>query len=662
MSLTDVKEQLKYLESDSALEQLTPEEIDKLTIDLDPVRWAETYLHNPEKPKEPLTVRWYQKEMLQCQQKKKVYRCGRQIGKTICLCIEMLWYCFTNNYKKILLVCPYKSQVDVVWTQIKRLIADSPAIRTSISRTRDNPHTIEFNNGSTIRGFTAGSKTGNKATPVRGQAAHLIVLDEADYMGEEAINAVTAILTSDPNTRLIASSTPSGKREQFYKWCTDSSLKFKQFHFSSTVGPHWTSLQDAEEQGFPPEESLEHYFRNTATVTEYVHEYEAEFGDEEIGVFAAIHLDACLADYRYEDWAEYKYDKANIATSKIDRKGALRYHNTLNPYIMGVDWNRPENGTHIVVLEYMVDPPKDVPYETWWEECQNKWRIFWREEIHVKEMTQHFAVERILHLNRLLNLSYIYVDEGYGDVQIEMLRKRSHEAKEPRTHALSDRLVHVNASSTIEVVDPITNQKIKKPVKPFIINNAIRCIENHEIIIPRAEDNQHKLVGQLRDFRVKKRSQEGRPIYEGEDHIIDAFCLALYGYADQFTELAIQQHATEIKMMDHVLDDHFDRAGIDSRWSDNSEIRQLSDIPLGTFAGTPRPSFEEVVAKQMPGHSYKFSTDSKTADIDDDEIQPAFGGFARSRPTSRTTRGFKRTTAGRSRLFTKGSPGRRATF
>lgn len=69
------------------LNNLSPVEKEKLKrIGEDPVYWARAFLRtfNPAKKKmEPWTARWYQVEMLRDKSTRKVYRCGRRIGRVL---------------------------------------------------------------------------------------------------------------------------------------------------------------------------------------------------------------------------------------------------------------------------------------------------------------------------------------------------------------------------------------------------------------------------------------------------------------------------------------------------------------------------------------------------------------------------------------------------
>jgi hypothetical protein len=91
------------------------EEIQQLEIQKDPSLWAETYLNDPEKPRSPLRLRDYQREMISYQGRKKVYRCGRRIGKSVSLAIEALWLAFVNEGIRILICTPYKQQTANLW-------------------------------------------------------------------------------------------------------------------------------------------------------------------------------------------------------------------------------------------------------------------------------------------------------------------------------------------------------------------------------------------------------------------------------------------------------------------------------------------------------------------------------------------------------------------
>lgn len=153
------------------LKNLSPVERKKLLeIAKDPVKWAQAYLRtfNPSTKKvEPWTARWYQVEMLRDKSVKKVYRCGRRIGKTETMVVEMLHMAFTNRNFRILMAAPFENQIRNMFTRLNELVKESPLLKAEVVRSTKNPYCIELKNGSMILGFTAG----DDAASIRGQRA-----------------------------------------------------------------------------------------------------------------------------------------------------------------------------------------------------------------------------------------------------------------------------------------------------------------------------------------------------------------------------------------------------------------------------------------------------------------------------------------------------------
>jgi len=526
------------------------EDINHLSIQLDPVIWAETFLKDPENPRKALSVRWYQADMLRSESKQKVYRCGRRVGKSIVLCIEMLWKAFVNDDKRILVCAPYKNQVQQLWKDgFNKLIKGNPFIEAAISRQSSNPYTIEFKNGSRIMGLTAGSKTGNKGSSIRGQSADDLYLDEADYMGDEAIHSILAIQATTQNTNFVISSTPTGRREFYYEACTNKKLGYDEYHFGSDVSPEWISIADCKAQGKDLSKSQEYLFRNQSPEHVFNHEYLAIFGEEAAGVFKHEHIDKCLLRY-------------NTEVEQVDPMGRHWWcgeeQNKQNVFILGIDWNGEENGTQFVITEFMREPT-EIEYELLADDTkslhdynvhkatyQGKYRVFYRESVAIKDMTQLQSIKRVIELNKRFKIDHMYVDAGFGTTNIEELKLygRTH-----RESGISEKLVPVEFGGSIYVTDPYTKEQVKKAVKPFMVYNAQNCIERHEVLLPEAEDEKVKLVGQVREYRIDKMSPQGVPQFSREnDHILDAFMLSLYGFQMEYSELVKVTYASSVAM------------------------------------------------------------------------------------------------------------------
>ena len=396
------------------------------------------------------------------------------------LTIKMVHYAYTTENTTSLVIAPYKNQVGLIFDRLDVLLSESPAIKSSIKRNTKNPYRIQFHNGSKILGFTSGTRTGAKSTGIRGQDAHAIFLDEADYLGESDFEVILAILASRPDCQLWASSTPTGKREMYYRWCTDGMLGFKEFHYPSSVSPLWTAQTEILERSMYSDQG-------------YAHEFDAEFGEEAEGVFLNKHIDPLIK----------KYTLGKIAK------------NPRSMYTIGVDWNTSETGTHIVVTE-------------WNEELNHgngAFRIIDKIVISQTEFTQTKACETIIELNEKWDPVAIYVDQGFGYAQIEMLHKYGLE--NPLT-GLVQRVKGINFGDRIEIRDPATGKRVKKHIKPFIVNLCVKRVEDGHIILPYSEDVKHGLVGQMRDYTVIRRTAIGQPIFRDEDdHTLIAWMLSI---------------------------------------------------------------------------------------------------------------------------------------
>jgi replicative DNA helicase len=484
-------------------EDLLPEEIrllydgDELELAeslYDPVIWAKrNFDWDPRISTDDVR---YQEMMLRCTSRRKALRLGRQSGKTEAICVLMLFRAFTQENYKVLVITPYRSQIELIFKRIKELIYQSTDLSNSVRREVANPyHEIELFNGSYIRGFTSGSKTSQGAGAVRGQPADMIVLDEADYLTTDDINAVVAILNSRPDCELYASSTPTGRREHFYRWCQEAA-HFKEFHFPSYVIPHWN-------------EELEMELRASLTEAGYIHEILAEFGEESEGVFQVKFRELAQETYEYND--------------------ILPDH---EQYIfgMGVDWNSSNIGTEIYIVGWDKLTKKFVG-----SRAHTISRIGW---------TQTAAMQKIKELNRVWKPTFIYVDEGYGATQVEVMKlwskgERAVQGMSSPDCRLGEILKAINFSSKIEIPDPLTNKMIKKDVKSYMIENTVRMFEREIFIFPKADDTLKK---QLAGYVILRRTPLGKPIFGPReerigDHRLDALMLAFLGFHMEYSDL-----------------------------------------------------------------------------------------------------------------------------
>jgi hypothetical protein len=474
----------------------------ELHVAKDIVTWSKTFLG--------VEPRVYQTLILRHPSLRKVLRAGRRLGKTVSMSLLLLHYSYTNKNAKSIVIAPMKAQVEVIYKEVLKFAENSKIVSQSITRSVTSPQfVIEFSNGSQISFFTSGMRSGGKSDVVRGQEAHLIVLDELDYMHPDDLIAVMAMLqkTSEnqPDKILIGASTPTGKREIFYSWCTDidNTGLFKEFWFPSYCNPMMTNETERELR-----------LQYTSEMA-YRHEVEADWGEDAEGVYPRRFIDAAFIDPGWDYLAQRMEQKAK--------------------YVFGVDWDKYGAGVNIVVLE--------VNEKSSERGHSGRVRLVYREETLREEYTLTKAVDRIIQLNEIFVPEHVYVDRGFGEVQIELLHKYG---AENRLSGLATKVKGISSAENIEVRDPFTQQKIKKEIKPFMVDNIRQMLERNELIFPTQDTEMYK---QLSAYVVARRTSSGRPVYEAsgtaQDHAHDALMLACHAINENYGELMKSRYSTK---------------------------------------------------------------------------------------------------------------------
>lgn len=494
---------------DRVVEMLDESQIEDAQAVYDPVTWAAKYLNW--KPRKSREGQEYQALALRCSSKRKVHRWGRRLGKTDTLAVSGLHFLYNNSPKAqrwdayqeewvqgfgtALVLTPFLSQVKNIFGRMRELIALNPELQAEVKRDVSTPyHCIELHNGCKIVGFSAGS---SGAESVRGQKADFIILDEMDYLDEESIETILALLMEHSDVELVCASTPSGRREYFYRFCRER-MDFKEFHYNSSANPSWSPAMEAE---------LREFYNTEAG---WSHEIMAEFGEATTSVFQHQYVQAGRLDYRYG-------------------------HVTRDPgcmYGIGIDWNDTENGTKICVTE--------------WNPERMRFRVVAKETVQKMGWTQTAAIEKLIELNRAWRADYVYVDQGYGATQIEVIKQYGLSKKFSKDeHAEIDarlaNIVGINSSSKVEIFDPATNEKVKKPMKPFMIENSVRRFEQGIVEFSVYDEVLYK---QLIGYSVAKVNAAGLPVYEAGpdgDHDLDAFVLSMLSFQMETSEFTTQQ-------------------------------------------------------------------------------------------------------------------------
>jgi intein/homing endonuclease len=427
---------------------------------------------------------------------------GVFVHNTEILALIALFSITTRARFKVVILCPYQDQVDLIFERIRGFIQLSGDLTDRGFKIQDkmNPHFIKYHHeggDSSVIGITAGVRTGQHADKARGQSPDMLIIDEADMLDDKSLESILAMLQGKGHNiaQMVISSTPTGRRGLFYRWCTDKRADFREFHFPSMVSPTW-------------DEETELFYRMSYSENGFAHEFLAEFGEMDAGLFQHKYIEASMADY--------SLSRGQPKAEEI--------------YGFGVDWNRAGTGAHIIVTGYNT--------------LSGKFRTAYKEVVDPSEFTQHVAIHRINELAKVWKPEFVYADSGDGDMQVEALQLFGQQHPETKLHRMAK---GIDFGSKVVVKDPLTKGFVKKAVKPLMVDLCVRRVESMECIFPRSEDTKTGLVGQMREYRVIKYGRDGQPTFTKEgEHTLVAWMLSVYGFIMEMSDLAKSPTVTRI--------------------------------------------------------------------------------------------------------------------
>ena len=510
--------------------------------------------------------------------------------------VEMLYLAFTKKNFRVLMAAPYENQIRNMFTRLNELISESPLVKQAVVSSTKNPAKIEFANGSMILGFT----TGDDAASVRGQRADWIFIDEIDFMSEYCFEVVAAVAIERAEIGITVSSTPLGKRSHFYRMCTDPSMNYSQHFHPSTHNPNWNDQMEAE-------------LRAQLTAEGYVHEVLAEFGTQETGVFDKDKLDAAqkVLNYAYNPLDYFQQKKC---IEEGNEPEILMYNQSFKAprnifRTMGVDWDKYGANSSILILDY--------------DTRLGKFKVFKRVEVPRSEYSYDAAINTIVELNEIYNPSWIYCDAGSGEYQIERL----HIIGEENPHTgLKSKVKRWSFANKLDIMDPITKEFEKKPLKPFMVNQLQIAFERDKMILSPYDTT---LAKQLTDYEVVKMTESGVPKYTSEnEHFVDALGLAYLAMVLEFKDLTGMIQEPEVTS--EFVISHKQIGGMAAKIE--SETRASSDNRIVDFYNNT--DFED-----LPGDRQRW------VKVDESYKSPRYGRG--SSWGSRSSGGFGRTSFGR---------------
>lgn len=353
-------------------------------------------------------------------------------------------------------------------------------------------------------------------------------------MGSSEITNILNIANEDKGRiKIIAASTPSGKHEEFYQWCVNATTYFTvsdedvaEFKFSGFIkkkrekGNGWceiyapslvnkTILEINPETGQTYLEDI----RDELTAIRFEQEVMANFGDMEMGVYKKVLLDSA---YEFGDRVRTKY------WEEYTPKEKSRFNETRATKILlaAVDWDIAQATPNILCVMY----DKLAP--------EKRFEVLFRIEIPRTEYTLTNAMEKLIELNNEFNFDHIAIDRGFGDVQLEQIKRYGVENPETGLHIKTEGF---HFGSNLEVIDPHTKKKVKRDFKPFMVDNSVILFERGKIAL---NESDKVLKRQLNAYRIEKIGSNGRPIFSSTDeHSVDTLNMCLLLFQMKYGEL-----------------------------------------------------------------------------------------------------------------------------
>jgi hypothetical protein len=235
-----------------------------LSYALDPVLFARACGIEPD---------LWQAKLLRTRPGRLLLLASRQVGKSTIVAVLALWMALYEPGSLILMVSPSQKQSSELFRTVMNFYR----------MLRDVPHLIaestlraEWSNKSRILALPGTPGT------VRGIAgADMIIIDEASRVDEELIVSIRPIIATKPKAKLIALTTPAGKRGFFWEKWTQSTDWEKMEVTALQCGRLSPEFLAEEQRELGPEK--------------YRQEYMLEFLDDQEAVFAVGIIEAAFS-------------------------------------------------------------------------------------------------------------------------------------------------------------------------------------------------------------------------------------------------------------------------------------------------------------------------------------------------------------------------------
>lgn len=195
--------------------------------------------------------------------------------------------------------------------------------------------------------------------------------------------------------------------------------------------------------------------------------------------------------------------------------------------VQKVDYNEFAHGVQIIVLGFKYRNGGKKPF-----------KILNRTSLHndttgdKRKNLQTLGVETIKSFYESFKADYVYVDQGHGSMQNEVLSEYFY------NRGALDKFKGVDFASNYDIEDIYTNEIKHKRMKVMMVYFLQKRFELEEIIISEPEEvGKGFLIDQLMMYNIVRYDSKGQPIFEGADHMIDALMLATFAFIENYESI-----------------------------------------------------------------------------------------------------------------------------
>jgi Terminase large subunit, T4likevirus-type, N-terminal len=170
----------------------------------------------------------WQRQMLRSTSDKILLNCHRQAGKSVSVGALAVWTALAEPGALIVIASASQRQAGELFRKVSEYYRKlgSPA-----GKAEDNSTTLTMETGSRVV-----SLPDSPDTIVGFSGPRLVILDEGSRVSDETFVAVRPMLTASRG-RMVAMSTPRGRRGWFYSQWTDSNAAWERIQFRAADNP-----------------------------------------------------------------------------------------------------------------------------------------------------------------------------------------------------------------------------------------------------------------------------------------------------------------------------------------------------------------------------------------------------------------------------------------